>query len=121
MEVYRKIAVARNEDDVRQIKDELADVYGPIPQEAEMVLNLAELRIKAGRLDIKNISVSGQDLVFSFAEKRSVQKLERLFAKTAGKVIILDPQTVHLRLNKNYFEPQTLIRFLRRILDGERR
>jgi transcription-repair coupling factor (superfamily II helicase) len=121
MEVYRKTAVARNEDDVRQIEDEMGDVYGLIPQEVKMVLDLAELRIKAGRLDIKSITVSKQDLVFSFAEKRSAQKLERLFAKTAGKVIILDPNTVHLRLGKNYFEPQTLVKFLRKILGSEGR
>ena len=120
MEVYRKIAVARNEDDVRQIEDELADVYGPIPEEVKMALNFAELRIKAGRLNIRNIGVSEQDLVFSFAEKRDVQKPGRLFAKTAGKVIVLDPNTVHLRLNKNYFEPQTLVSFLKKILSSER-
>ncbi|MHC4566851.1 MAG: TRCF domain-containing protein [Planctomycetota bacterium] len=41
MDVYRKIAVARGNDDIEQIKGELADVYGPVPDEVELLLDLA--------------------------------------------------------------------------------
>jgi len=119
MDAYRKIAVARADEDLEQIAGELADVYGPVPQEVRLLLDLAELRIKASRLDIKSVVASGVDLIFSFAEDHG-RKVESLFSRVAGKVRISDPKTAYLRLAENYFEPKTLITVLRKIL-GERR
>jgi transcription-repair coupling factor (superfamily II helicase) len=118
MDVYRKIAVARGDEDLEQIRGELADVYGPVPDEVKLLLDLAELRIKASKYDIKSIVTSGQDLVFSFAEDHS-SKAEALFATVSGKVRIPDRRTMYLRLAANYFEPRTLISVLRKILGEE--
>ena len=116
MDVYRKIAVAKSSDDLKQIESELADVYGTVPEEVELVLQLAELRIRAAKRNIKSIIASGQDLIFSF-DKDHGGKTESLFAETAATVKIPDPRTVCLRLGKNYFEPKTLINVLRKMLN----
>jgi len=118
MDVYRRIAVARADEDLEQIAGELADVYGPVPEEVKLLLDLAELRIKASRLDIKSIVASGLDLIFSFAEDHGL-KAKSLFSAAAGKVRIPDSKTAYLRLTENYFEPKTLITVLRKIL-GQR-
>jgi transcription-repair coupling factor (superfamily II helicase) len=114
MDVYRKIAVARTDEDLEQIKGELADVYGTVPDEVELLLDLAELRIKASRRDIKSIVVSGQDLIFSFEKDHSDDE-QVLFANVSGKVRITSPKVVYLHLAKNYFEPRTLITVLRKM------
>ena len=115
MEVYRKIAVARISEDLEQIENELADVYGPAPAEVKLLLDLAELRIKASRLGLKSIVASGLDLIFSFSDDHG-GKAESLFAAVAGKVRISDSRTAYVRLAQNYFEPGTLISVLRKIL-----
>ena len=114
MEVYRKIAVAKSSEDLKQLEGELADVYGPVPGQVELLLELAGLRIAAGKWNIKSIVTSGQDLVFSFAKDAGVS-VESLFAETSGVVRIAGPKTVYLRLGRNYFEPGTLINILRKI------
>jgi len=114
MDAYRKIAVARGGEDLEQIRGELIDVYGPMPDEVKLLLDLAELRIKASKYDIKSIIVSGQDLIFSFAKDAKTPS-ESFFSKTGGKVRISDSRTVYLRLSRNYFEPRTLINVLRKI------
>ena len=119
MDVYRKIAVARTGEDLKQIEGELADVYGPVPDEVKLLLELAELRIAASKQDIKSVVTSGQDLIFSLAKEHS-SKLESLFAKVSGKIRFPEPGTVYLRLPKNYFEPRTLITVLRKILGEEK-
>jgi transcription-repair coupling factor (superfamily II helicase) len=118
MDVYRKIAVARGDGDIEQVKNELADVYGPVPDEVELLLDLAELRIKASRLDIKSIVTSGLDLVFSFAAGQGDQA-EFLLSKISGRARISERTTVYLRLAENYFVPQTLMSVLRRIFAEE--
>jgi transcription-repair coupling factor (superfamily II helicase) len=108
MDVYRKIAVARANEDLEQIRSELADVYGPVPTEVTSLLDLARLRVKANRLGIKSIVVSGRDLIFSFVEDHG-GKAESLFSTVSGKVRSPDRKTAYLRLAENYFEPRTLI------------
>ncbi len=114
MDVYRKIAVARTDEDLEQIKGELADVYGSLPDDVGLLLDLAELRIKASRRNIKSIVASGQDLIFSF-EKDHSDNEQALFANVSGEVRIPGPKVVYLHLAKNYFEPRTLINVLRKI------
>ncbi|MHC4418743.1 MAG: TRCF domain-containing protein, partial [Planctomycetota bacterium] len=117
MDAYRKIAIAKQKEDLKQIESELADVYGPLPEQVNLLLELAELRIAASKKQIRSIVASGPDLVFKFS-KEADKSLDSLFAKTAGKARATDPKTVYLRLGKSYFEPKTLINFLRKILGG---
>jgi transcription-repair coupling factor (superfamily II helicase) len=131
MDAYRKIAVARTPADLKQIEAELADVYGPLPDEAKLLLEIGELRIAASKWDIRSIVVSGNDLVFSF--KQSVEgvppsnrgqdardTVRALFANVRGSIRIPDPKTVNLRLNPSYFEPRTLISLLRKVFAQQR-
>jgi transcription-repair coupling factor (superfamily II helicase) len=115
MDVYRKIAVARIDEDLEQIRGELTDVYGPVPDEVELLLDLAELRIRASRLGIKSIVTSGRDLIFSFTDDQD-GKAEYLLSKVSGKARIADPRKAYLRLAESYFEPRTLMSVLRKIL-----
>jgi transcription-repair coupling factor (superfamily II helicase) len=115
MDVYRKIAVARIAEDLEQIRSELTDVYGPVPDEVELLLDLAELRIQASRLGIKSIITSGRDLVFSFTDDYG-GRAGSLFSKVSGQVRLTDGQTAYLRLAENYFESRTLMNVLRKIL-----
>ena len=136
MDVYRKTAVARTPADLDQIRAELADVYGPIPEETRALIDLAELRIAAAKWDIRSIVASqpnplkAGDLVFSFRQSvEGVPPSKRgqdaratvgaLFANVKGTVRIADPKTVYLRLPPGYFEPQTLITVLEKILREE--
>ncbi|MFC1738050.1 transcription-repair coupling factor [Planctomycetota bacterium] len=117
MEAYRKIATAKIPDDIRQVETELADVYGPLPDDVKLLLELAELRIKADRFNIKTIVTAGRDIIFNFKEE--AKKIAKsLFAKAPPKaeVILTNSSTAYLRLPKNYLEPKALIATLRKIL-----
>jgi len=116
MDMYRKIAIARGTEDLKQIENELADVYGPVPEEVKLLLELAQLRIAASRLDIKSIVTSGKNVVFSFAKEASA-KAKSLFTNTKGKIRIPVPKTVYLRMPESYFEPKTLMTVLRKMLN----
>jgi len=114
LDAYRKISVAKVTEDMEQIRAEFADVYGPVPDEVKLLLDLAELRIKASKHHIKSIVTSGRDLIFTF-EKDCSDNAQALFANASGKIRIPDPNVVYMRLAENYFEPKTLINILRKI------
>jgi len=113
MDVYRRLAAARTEEDLKQLESDLKDLFGPVPEEVELLLQWADVRIRAGGWNIKSIVASGCDLIFSFETDDSVGEL---FAKAPGIVRVPDPETVYVRLEKNYFEPGTLLSVLRKIL-----
>jgi transcription-repair coupling factor (superfamily II helicase) len=119
MDAYRTIAVARTADELKQVENELDDIYGLLPEEVKLLLQLGELRITASRLNIKSIVASGRDLIFSFT-KDAEPKADSLFAKVSGRSWTPDPKTAYLRLKETYFEPTTLISLLRKILGEEK-
>jgi transcription-repair coupling factor (superfamily II helicase) len=115
MDAYRKIAVAKTSEDLKQIENELTDVYGPIPEEVKLLLEQSEIRISASRLDIKSIVASGNDLIISFQNEPNGQA-KSLFANIHGQIRITDAKTVYLQLPANYFEQKTLLTVLGKIL-----
>jgi transcription-repair coupling factor (superfamily II helicase) len=115
LDVYRRIAVARSDEELNQLAAELADVYGPLPDEVKSLLDIAGLRIAAGTLDIKSIVAHAGNLVFSFPADAG-KNAKRLFKNVAAKYTVADETTVYLHLPKSYFEQQTLLSFLRKIL-----
>ncbi len=115
LDVYRRIAVARTSEGLKQLAGELADVYGPLPEEIKSLLDVAQLRIAAGSRNIKSIVAHGGNLVFSFTAEPA-KNAKRLFKNVAAKYTMADDTTVYLHLPKSYFERQTLLSFLRKIL-----
>jgi len=116
MDVYRRIALAKCDEDLKQIAEELTDVYGPVPSEVRTLLDLAQIRIAAGSRGIKSIVTDGADMIFSFTRDTKI-KTDKLFANVKGRVTLADKGTVYLRLSPNYFEPPTLITVLKKIFE----
>jgi transcription-repair coupling factor (superfamily II helicase) len=116
MDTYRRIATAKTDEDLKQIGDELADVYGPLPEQVQTLLELAWIRIAAGKAGIKSIVVDGRDLAFTFMKDADI-KSDKLFAKVKGRVTVTDDGVVYLRLAENYFEPPTLVKILHKIFN----
>lgn len=113
MDVYRRIALAAGVADLDRLREELGDLFGPPPRQVERLLDLSQLRIMAARWDIKSIFVSKPDLVFTLSDDETTADL---FARAPGIVRIPDARTVHLRLDNKYFEPETLMSILRKML-----
>jgi transcription-repair coupling factor (superfamily II helicase) len=120
LDVYRRIAVAKQAEELSHLETELADVYGPPAEEIKSLLSIAGLRIAADKLDIKSIVAHGGNLVFSFAAD-AAQNAKRLLKNVAARYTVADETTVYLHLPENYFEQQTLINFVRKILGGIKR
>jgi transcription-repair coupling factor (superfamily II helicase) len=114
MDVYRRIAVCRSVEGLREIAEELADVYGPVPDEVDLLLDMAQIRILAAPYGIQQIAVDGRNLVFSFRQEPPDQ-VNALFAKVRGTIRIPDPRTLYLQLDPKYFEPKTVMMTLRKI------
>jgi len=113
MNVYRQISAARTSEDLARLVEQLKDMFGEVAEETKMLIDIAEIRILASRHNIRSITIMGKDLVFAF--DKATKDVGKLFVKSPGIVRIPDAATVHIRLEKKYFEPQTLLAILRKI------
>ncbi|HZW11530.1 MAG TPA: transcription-repair coupling factor [Phycisphaerales bacterium] len=121
LEAYRRLATARNPEELESVRGDLIEAYGPIPKQAQRLLDLAELRIAAAGLGVKTLTVREKDVVFRCPDPAPI--LERL-REAKGQVTALAPKShdtmheVYYRPPEQYLEPETLGNVLRRRLAG---
>ncbi len=113
MEVYRRLAGCAAPEELQRLQADLADAYGPVPGEVETLLEIAEVRIRAGAFGIESIILMGPDLVFSV---RDFQAARGVFEGASGSVRLPDDRTAHWRPPPAYLQMPTLTRVLRKRL-----
>ncbi|MBQ1109505.1 MULTISPECIES: transcription-repair coupling factor [Streptomyces] len=87
LQAYRAIAAASSEDDIRAVREELTDRYGPLPEPVENLLLVAGLRMLARACGVGEIVLQGSNIRFAPVELRESQelRLKRLHPKTVIK------------------------------------
>jgi transcription-repair coupling factor (superfamily II helicase) len=57
LEAYRRLAAVTTEAEIADIRTEWEDRYGPVPEEAAALLDVARLRAESARLDLREVNV----------------------------------------------------------------
>ena len=70
MDLYRRIAAIRSEDDASDLLDELMDRYGEAPRSVLALLDVALLRTAASKAGVSDITQKGDVLKFTLATFR---------------------------------------------------
>ena len=109
MEVYRQMVRCAGRAELEELRERLRDAYGPLPGEAETLLDLTEIRVLAGELGVESIIRMEPDLIFAV---RDFERAKGIFDGGAGSVRLPDAETAHWRLPKAYHERPTLLRIL---------
>jgi len=104
MDLYRRIAAIRTQEDASDLVDELMDRYGDPPQSVYTLLDVALLRADAAEAGISDISQRGDKLRFTIAEF-AVEAIAKLcgMAKYRQRLSLAagDVPTMTLTLRKN--------------------
>ena len=87
LEAYTKFAAARSEADVRDVLEELADRYGPVPPATARLADLARLRALAASLGVREIVAQGKSVRFAPVDlpESGRMRLTRLYPGTVLK------------------------------------
>jgi len=117
--LYRQLGRAASPETLAEIAAEIADMYGPMPEEVGRLLDLETVRILAGRCRIRAIHRKDGDLRMTLDD---AAVLGRLFGsrvdpevRDAGVVRVLDPHTVVWRLRGDA-GPERALALLKKVL-----
>ena len=104
MDLYRRIAAIRDEQEADELVDELIDRYGEPPRPVNNLISVALLRATAARCQISDIAQNGDRLVLTLAEF-SLEPFSQLCAQEryAKRLLLMpgDSPRFALRLGKN--------------------
>jgi transcription-repair coupling factor (superfamily II helicase) len=70
--LYKRIASAADEAELGRLREEIADVYGTVPRQADNLLGVAALRQAADRLRIRSIDAAGGRIRIRFGPDAAV-------------------------------------------------
>ena len=66
LDLYRRLARAETTGDIDGLRDELRERFGPPPAEAEMLLDMARLRVMGAALGLQHVLVRGDEARLTF-------------------------------------------------------
>jgi len=66
LDLYRRLARASSSGDIDGLRDELRERFGPLAPEAEMLLDMARLRVLGAVLGLQHILVKGDEARLTF-------------------------------------------------------
>jgi transcription-repair coupling factor (superfamily II helicase) len=94
LRLYKKIAGAENEKAIADLRAEMEDRYGALPDATVYLLEAAALRLECERLGIAQIDRKRAELQIRFTEKAAIdpQHLMRLVARNAKRGAQFTPQ-----------------------------
>ena len=84
LSIYRRVASARSEDEIRRVLDDTRDRYGAPPPALLNLGDFGRVRVGADRLGLESIDRDGSLVVFRFREKTRVD-LARLLTLVRGR------------------------------------
>lgn len=118
LRVYKKIAGAQDEATLADVRAELEDRYGPLPESVLHLLDAATLRLTSERLGVQQIDRKRDQLHIRFSEKAGVDpgRLMKLVARNAKKGAQFTPQGV-LRFPLAGNKPQEVFEEVHALLD----
>jgi transcription-repair coupling factor (superfamily II helicase) len=118
IEVYRRLSRIRRMQRLDDFRQELRDRFGPLPESAEWLVRLAELRLLAARWQVIEVHLEKSpagptDVVLVY---RNPRKIAKLAARSEGRLRVVDTATAYCRLQGREEEPAALFAVLQHLL-----
>jgi transcription-repair coupling factor (superfamily II helicase) len=109
LEVYRRLAQAQTIGQIDQLEHDMKDIFGKFPGEVNTMLDLARLRLLAGKHTVRTLVKHDEDLVLTIQDPL---KCQEALTRSPIAARFAEPTEVHLRFPPRYMEPKTLVRTL---------
>ncbi|MGI8953415.1 MAG: TRCF domain-containing protein, partial [Nocardioidaceae bacterium] len=122
LEMYKRLAAVRTDDEVIEVRDELVDRYGEPPPPVASLLEVARLRVRVREARLNEVNVAGSFVRFApvvLAESAQL-RLQRLYKgsivkATVGTVLVPRPKTA--AIGGTALRDEDLLHWCRTVID----
>ena len=103
LQMYKKIAAIRDEEDHTEVIDELIDRFGELPTEVENLVKVSHIRAMAEKAGILRIHEEQKKIVFDFHEKNQLtpERIAKLSAEFGMGILIHAGVKPFIKINHN--------------------
>jgi transcription-repair coupling factor (superfamily II helicase) len=116
IDAYRRLGQTRTREQLDEIRQELQDRFGAIPEVARNLLDLASLRILAQYWQIDGVRLEEPYVVLHYRNPRRIKLLAELFP---GQVRIVDEESAYLPIPFSSRDGRKLFDFVKEMLETE--
>jgi transcription-repair coupling factor (superfamily II helicase) len=117
LDFYRRLARASTSGDIQPLRDELRERFGPLPEAAETLLNMARLRAVGAELGLQHLLVRGDEARLTFREGAAPRFAGLSAALDHVQLAVEVRRTVPLALRLTRLGGESLVPALVRALD----
>ncbi|MFC6044677.1 transcription-repair coupling factor [Nocardioides hankookensis] len=123
LEMYKRLAEVRTDDDVDQINEEMLDRYGEPPVEVMCLLLVARFRARARQAGVGEVTIAGRNVRFAPVDlpDSRVVRLNRLYPKSIVKApvsTILVPRPMTSGIGGQPISGIALLEWARQVIDS---
>lgn len=115
LDIYRKIAALRTEEDSSDLIDELIDRYGEPPKAIQGLISVSLLRNMASELTITEISQRGE-IIFFYLKSADMEQIMALTSAYKGRVTVNGSEKAYIAVKLGGDKPTELMRRVVEIL-----
>jgi len=113
IDLYRRLARLTEVGQIQPLRGELIDRFGPLPEPAERLLVLAELRMDAAAWWLRSVHLEPPYLVLGYRDRG---RIEQLSARHRGRLRIVDQQSAYLSWREELARPESILGALKSVL-----
>ncbi|HXJ78490.1 MAG TPA: transcription-repair coupling factor [Candidatus Methylomirabilis sp.] len=98
--LYQRLAELHAEDEVDQLRAEVADRFGPLPSQVEALFEVVVLRVRARRLHVERLEARGGRVSVTFAPSTPVtpERILSVMAKSRGRMTLRKEYTLEAQV-----------------------
>ncbi len=116
IEIYKKIASVKSEEDKETIIDELVDRFGTPPQSIVSLLDVSLVREYAAQAGISDVTETGERVYMMFQSQPDEEKVAAVVSAFRGQVLYSAGKKQRLVYIGRYSNTQTLLKQLKTVL-----
>ncbi|MBX7105619.1 MAG: transcription-repair coupling factor [Gemmataceae bacterium] len=113
LEVYRRLSRVRDPGRLDDFRQELRDRYGNVPEPAEWLLRLVEVRLLASKWKLESLHRDGIDMVLTYTSEKHVRQLHE---RTGTRFRVVDGKQAYYKLTPADERNEHLYKTLRTLL-----
>ncbi len=118
IDMYRDISAADSEEGMLDIRDELLDRYGDIPEETDLLIEVAYIRNLAAALNFSSVKERDDTVMFNFSDNTGIkiEQIGELMGKWRGKLLFSAGKQPYLALRAKGLKKREMLQNIKILL-----